>query len=160
MLHFVPNPTRPGQLRAVHITDRAKRYRAQAAAPPEKNPRCYLCGAPEPRDVEHIDGDEANTDPANLARACRSCNTTKGRTFARNGMGKRTRQYNPARRRKNAGKAAGAKTMAQYVKAVFVLKHGSDQMELQEAIDLIHNTPAADRSKFAREIYSRRRGRS
>ncbi len=155
MLYYIPNPARRGQLRAVNVTDRAKRYRAQAAIPKEKNPPCYLCGHPKPRDVEHIDGNEANDQPHNLAKACRSCNTTKGRTFAQNGLGTKTRQYNPARK----GTGTGAKTMAQYVKAVFVLKHGSDQMELQEAIDLIHNTPPEDRSKFAREIYSRRRSR-
>jgi len=158
---YVSNPASPAGLRPVQlITDRAKRYRAQAAAPPKGNP-CYLCGAKNPRDVEHIDGNEANTHPANIDRACRSCNTRKGQTFARNGHGTRTRQYNPANgkqprqtRRKRNG--TGAQSLGQYLTAIMVLKGESDAMDLNAAIAMMHNTPQADRSSFAREIWNRR----
>lgn len=52
-----------GKFRPVeHITDRAKRYRAQHNVSGPK--RCYLCGNPKPRDVGHIDGNEGNGEPA------------------------------------------------------------------------------------------------
>lgn len=162
---YVSNPARPGALRPVHlITDRAKRYRAQKNAPASSNPRCYMCGAPRPRDIEHIDGNEADDSPDNLHHACRSCNTTKGVTFARNGFGTRTRQYNPGKGKKRAtprkaARKTGAKTMAQYVQAVMVVKGQSNEMELPDAVQLLRDTPPEDRSAFAREIWSRRRKR-
>lgn len=158
-MKYTTNPTRPGALRPVEIiTDRAKRYRAvKNVAPGHK--RCYLCGNPKTRDVEHIDGHEKNDNPENLARACRSCNTVKGRAFKAQKAGTRTRQYNPAKpgRRRNASAGAkGAQSLGQYLTAVMVLKGQSDAMDLQAAIDMMHNTPAADRSSFAQEIWNRR----
>lgn len=148
MKYYVSNPARPGARRAVEITDRAKRYRAQKNAPPSK--RCYLCGAPGPRDVEHIDGRESNNNPKNLDRACRQCNAKKSHNFKRRGAGIRTKQYNPE-------PGAGAKTLAQYVTAAMVLRGMSDAMPLQSAIDLMHNTPASARSRFAQQIWDKRR---
>jgi len=139
---------------AVLITDRAKRYRARKN-PPHGPKSCYCCGKPNVNDVEHIDGNEANNEDHNLAWSCRSCNTAKGAHFAKNGRGIRTRQYNPAKARN-----PGAKTLAQYLTAVMSLKGQSDQMSLPDAIGLVHQTPASDRSKFAREIWSRRRARA
>lgn len=148
MKRYTSNPTRPGALRPVEIiTDRAKRYRARKNAPPPGP--CIYCGRPDANDVEHIDGNEDNGDPNNLDWSCRPCNTGKGAHFARNGAGKRTRQYNPG--------GQGAKTLAQYLTAVMVLKGQSDQMKLADAIKLVHNTPAADRSSFARQIWNRRK---
>lgn len=150
MFRFVPNPTRPGGRRPVElITDRAKRYRARRNAPPPD--RCAYCGQPKAEDVEHVDGNEGNDSPSNLVWSCRGCNVSKGIHFARNGRGIRTRQRN--------GRKNPAKTLAQYITAVMVLKGQSDAMELDQAIALIHDTPAADRSKFAKEIWSRRKRR-
>jgi hypothetical protein len=46
--------------------------------------------------VGHLDGFEENTDPQNLIWNCRACNTRLGVVFKRLGLGRRTRQYNPA----------------------------------------------------------------
>jgi hypothetical protein len=96
MKHWIPNPTRPnGRTPANLVTDRALRYRANASAP-EAPAVCVYCGATGGKlDVEHIDGFEENDAPENLAYACRSCNATKGATFAALDIGRRTRQYNP-----------------------------------------------------------------
>jgi hypothetical protein len=141
--------------KASQITDRAKRYRARRNAPAESK-RCYFCGRPNPSDVEHIDGNEANDDPTNLAWSCRSCNTTKGAHFAAKGRGIRTRQFNPSKKKSGSG----AKSLSQYLTAVMTLKGQSDAMSLTDAINLVHNTPAADRSKFAGEIWSKRKARA
>lgn len=143
---------RPQTKNAASITDRAKRYRARRNAPAGPK-RCYCCGRPDVNDVEHIDGKEANGQAHNLAWSCRSCNTTKGAHFAAKGRGIRTRQFNPA-------KGGGAKSLSQYLTAVMTLKGESDQMSLSDAIGLVHNTSASDRSKFAKEIWSRRRTRA
>jgi len=147
----VPNPAgrtlRPVEL----ITDRAKRFRAQSAIEqPER--RCIYCGNPQPRDIDHVNGREDDGAPANLAYACRSCNTRKGAFFSRNGIGRKTRQYNPEK------KGEGARSLAQWVTAVLSIK-GQGAMDVADAVALIHATPAASRSKFARQIWDRRRER-
>lgn len=137
--------------KAKPVTDRAKRYRANRALPKAAGKRrCYICGNPEPRDVEHINGDESDNRPQNLAPACRSCNVSKGNTFSKAGVGVRTIQFNPG---------AGARNLAQYLTAARVLRGESHAMTLPAAIRLMHNTPAADRSRFAREIWDKRRER-
>ena len=147
--YTVSNPTRPGARKPVElITDRAKRYRANRN-PPEGARQCCYCGSKTNVEVEHVDGNEDNAEAHNLVWACRSCNTQKGIHFARNGKGKRTRQYNP--------KGEGARSVAQWVQAVMVTKGMGDTMTLNQAIDMIHNTPQSRRSEFAREIWSRRR---
>jgi hypothetical protein len=40
--------------------------------------------------------------------------------------------------------------------AVMTMKGESDQMPVDAAVELIHATPASDRSRFAREIWERR----
>ena len=147
----VSNPTRPRALKPVEmITDRGKRYRAHSNPPPASE-HCHFCGEPGKLDLEHVDGNEGNNEQHNLAWACRSCNTMKGAHFARNGRGVRTRQYNP--------KGEGARSLAQWVKAVMVTKGLSDEMTLSQAVDLIHNTSASKRSEYARSIWSTRRAR-
>ena len=62
--------------------------------------------------------------------------------MAKAGQGRRTRQYNP-----------GAKTLAQYVSAAVEHERGA-----HDAGGLvIHQTPPEVRSKFAKEIWRRRR---
>lgn len=155
MPFWVPNPSHPGTQRHVElITDRAKRYRARKAiSQPER--RCIYCGAPGARDVDHINGDEADNSPANLAWSCVSCNTAKGHLFARLGIGRRTRQFNPAKR---ARRTAGARTLAEWVTAVLSIK-GQGPMPVQQAVELIRATPPEDRSAFAYEIWRIRRQR-
>lgn len=162
--HTIPNPW-AGTLRPVRfaknptpaeaITDRAKRYRAQKAIPKQEK-RCLYCGAPASQarrlDVEHIDGHEANANPENLGYACRPCNTAKGALFARLGLGQRTRQYNPSKRRRAIG-------LGLYLKAVRTVRHGEDQLPYDEAVSILQSTTPAQRSEFAREVYRIRRSR-
>jgi hypothetical protein len=137
---------------ARQITDRAKRYRAQQRLQ-QPDRLCIYCGAPRARCVDHISGDEADDDPANLARACQSCNTTKGVLFARLGIGRKTRQLNPKHTE------AGARNLAQWVMAVLSIK-GQGPLNVQEAVSMIRATPAEDRSSYASEIWRRRRARA
>jgi hypothetical protein len=92
--HRTPNPATGSTVPLV--TDRALRYRAQKNTPP--GPRvCAYCGAAAGTvEIEHVDGEEANTDPSNLLWACRSCNTQKGIAFREEGVGRPIRQFNPA----------------------------------------------------------------
>jgi hypothetical protein len=66
----------------------------------------------------------------------------------RHGIGRRTRQYNP--------RGDGAQTLARWMAAVMSMKGESDQMSVSDAVELIHSTPASDRSHFAREIWRMR----
>jgi hypothetical protein len=153
MRPFVPNPTRPGGRKPVElITDRAKRYRANRTPPP--GPRqCAYCGARNARDIDHIDGDEANSSPANLVYACRSCNTRKGMAFRNAGQGKLTRQFNPGK------PSAGARSLGQWIQAVLAIRGEASTMSLPAAVELIQATPPARRSQFAAEIWQRRKER-
>jgi len=132
--------------KAAHqITDRAKRYRANApeCCPPPPR-RCELCRSRRFVVVDHIDGDESNGAPYNLRWLCKSCNTKLGLAMARAGIGKRTRQCNP-----------GARTLAQYTEAV--LQHTRGQYDAGG--EIIHDTPEETRRQFAAEIWQRRRAR-
>jgi len=132
------------------ITDRAKRYRANSpGCAPTGEKRCVFCGGTKNIDTHHIDGHEENLDPKNLTRACRSCNVTIANVLRRAGIGKKTRQFNPA--------ATGAQTLAQWVTAVLSMKGESDAMTPGQAIDVVRATPASRRSQFAKQIWSRRR---
>jgi hypothetical protein len=128
------------------ITDRAKRYRANT---PECRPTgariCEYCGSRQNVEVHHRNGNESDTTRKNLAWACRSCNTKIGIAMKRRGQGVRTRQFNPA------------ESMAQWVAAVLSANGESNEIPQAEAIEIVHATPAADRSKFARQIWQRRR---
>lgn len=142
-------------VRSAHITDRAKRYRAQRAIK-QPDSRCIYCGRPRARCVDHISGREDDHAGANLARACQSCNTAKGMLFARLGIGRKTQQFNP--RARTAAKSAGAANLAQWLMAVMSIK-GQGPWDVQEAVRVIRATPPADRSAYAAEIWRRRRAR-
>ena len=153
-MKWIPNPCQRGGRRPVEIiTDRAKRYRAQGSNE-QLEKRCIYCGAPASSrrrlDVEHIDGKEANGSAANLAYACRSCNTQKGAYFAGRGRGVRTRQFNPD---------PGARTLAEYMETIAALKGWESRFTLTEAVAKMHATPASTRSRYARDIWERRRAR-
>ncbi|MFN3324297.1 MAG: hypothetical protein ACK5AZ_12430 [Bryobacteraceae bacterium] len=97
-----------------------------------------------------MNGREDDSDPQNLAWACRSCNTRKGIVFVRLGLGRRTRQFNPS--------ASGARSLGQWLTAVMSMK-GSGPMRVPDAVAMIRATPPDRRSVFAREIWSLRRER-
>ena len=94
--------------------------------------------------VDHIDGDESNGSPDNLRWLCKSCNTRLGLAMAQRGQGIRTRQFNP-----------GAENLAQYTEAVLEHRRGAHDA----GGHIIHETPPERRSKFAKEIWRRRRQR-
>ncbi len=76
-------------------TDRAKRYAANRNVADDPKKGCLFCGSKRFLTVDHLSGDETDGTPANLAYLCKSCNTRKGATFAKAGIGRRTAQYNP-----------------------------------------------------------------
>jgi hypothetical protein len=142
MTATVPNPA-TRSLRPVHlITDRAKRYRANRNPP--KGPKvCAYCGSKRNVGIDHIDGNESNGNPGNLAWACKSCNATKAVAQIRAGIGVRTRQYNPA-----------PPTYAEYAWAVSQQRHSGAH---GEAGAIIHATPPELRSEYARRFAAKKR---
>ena len=76
------------------VTDRAKRYRANADAG-DMPSVCMFCGATRDLQVDHLDGYEEHGEPENLIMLCRSCNQLKSSVFKAAGLGRRTQQYNP-----------------------------------------------------------------
>src|SRR5579885_1316578 len=126
------------------VTDRALRYRAQRNPPP--GPRvCHYCGSDRNVEIEHVDGREENTKPENLSWACRSCNTRKGAYFARQDVGRKTRQFNPS-------KARGARTLRQWLNAVLSIQGVGGDLTPTQAIATIQATPHAKRTAFIRQI--------
>jgi hypothetical protein len=100
-------------------------------------------------EVGHVDGHEENTVPRNLVWTCRRCNVLCGIALRRAGIGRKTRQYNPA--------SDGAKTLGQWLTAVTSMKGESSDMAVSDAVALIHATPPEKRSQFAKEIWGLRR---
>ncbi len=138
--------------RAKNISDRGLRYRATANAP--AGPRlCGYCGNPKIMGIDHIDGREENSDGRNLIYACKSCNTAKGLAFRKLGRGRLTSQTNPG-----GYKGGGAKSMEQYVLALLSMKGQSDAFSHGDAVEMLHDTSAAKRSKYAKEIWAKRSG--
>jgi hypothetical protein len=129
---------------------RAQRYRATRCPPPGER-ICALCGRKRNVEVGHVDGHEENGAPQNLIWTCRSCNVRCAHTLKRAGLGRLTHQYNPA-------KSEGAETLGQWMNPVMSIKGDSGgTMSVSDAVSLIHATPPEQRSRFAREIWDRRR---
>lgn len=128
----------------VHITDRAKRYRAQNNVTGPK--KCVICGAGGKLDVMHLSGDESDGDKKNLAYGCRSCNGNLAAAFKRIGSKVRTVQYNVGH---------GSPTFEQYVWAV---KHHEREAH-DEGGAIIHATPKHKRIEYARRIADEKRSR-
>lgn len=127
-------------MKAAHeITDRAKRYRANAR-PPAGRKLCTFCASRKNIDVDHIDGDESDSTPENLMYLCRPCNTRKGIIQARNRIGVRTRQYNPH----------GA-TFEQFKQSAAVLL-GLKPGDVGKATDRIKSTSPEKRAEYAERI--------
>jgi hypothetical protein len=130
------------------VTDRALRYRANANPPP--GPRiCAICGSKRNVEIGHADGHEEHGEAANLLFTCRSCNVRCANTLRRAGIGRLTRQYNPATK--------GAATLGEWLTAVMSMKGESSAMSLHAAIEMVRATPPELRSEFAQEVWSRRR---
>jgi hypothetical protein len=134
---------------ACNVTDRAFRYRANADPPP--GPRiCALCGSRRNVEVGHVNGHEEDSSPDNLLWTCRACNTRSGNTLRAAGLGRLTRQYNPA--------SEGAPNLGAWMNAVLSVKGDpGGNMPVAEAVVMIRATPPEERSRFAREIWDRRR---
>jgi hypothetical protein len=126
--------------RKLNLTDRALRYRANQT-PPAGPRRCMFCGTTRDVMVGHLDGHEENTSRENLIWNCRSCNAHLSNAYKKLGIGRRTRQYNPA------------VTWQQYGLAAAAMRGETSQMTPEQGAEMIRETPAADRSKFMREIW-------
>jgi hypothetical protein len=125
------------------VTDRARRYRAnQDGCRPAGPKKCELCGARSDLMIDHKNSNESDGRRSNLRWLCRSCNTRLGAKAAREGLGRRTAQYNP-----------GARTLGEYIQAV--TQH--TRRAHDEAGRIIHETPKSRRREFAAEIWDRRR---
>jgi hypothetical protein len=72
--------------------------------------------------------------------------------FKRLGLGRRTKQLNPASEK-------GATSLGQWLTAVMSMKGESDAMPVAAAVTMVRRTPPERRSEFAHEIWSRRRER-
>ncbi len=129
---------------ASEITDRAKRYRANKNPPPGPR-RCNFCTSRQNVDIDHVTGDETDGTPRNLIYLCRKCNGRKGVQQARNRIGVRTRQYNPAQ---------GARTLTGFRNAAAVLI-GEQAGDVCEATAVIYNTSPDKRARFASELAGR-----
>jgi hypothetical protein len=131
------------------VSDRAHRYRANAVLeqiPERDRTRCHFCGAADrPLMAGHVDGREENGEPANISPTCRPCNNTIAAHFASLGIGRRTRQFNPA--------ARGAYNALEYSGAIARLKAGS-RSDVHSAIRIIQATDHAARNRFAAELGS------
>jgi hypothetical protein len=147
---FAKNPC--ASTRKVHVSDRAKRYRAnQPGCKPSGVKQCKICRSRRFLTVDHIDGNEANGAKRNLRWLCKSCNTRLGAEMARTGQGQRTEQYNP-----------GAETAAQYKRAVAIheshYEPGRGRVgEHDEGGAIIHDTPKSKRREYASEIWAARK---
>lgn len=83
--------------RKAGVTDRARRYRANAdGARPPAPKVCVLCWSKGRggMQVHHIDGDESNGGPENLVWCCRSCNQLADAVLKGAGLGRPTEQFN------------------------------------------------------------------
>ncbi len=133
------------------ISDRAHRYRAQRCAPPGPK-QCAECGSKRFVVIDHQDGEERNGRRSNLRWLCKSCNTRLGAEMARTGKGRRTMQYNPG---SGPGAESGAKSLAQYATAAAMHTRGAHDAGGK----IIHDTPPAKRSRYARQIAAIKRQR-
>lgn len=144
---YVPNPSCGGRKPVELISDRAKRYRANSPDCRPDGPQvCMIC-ASAAGDVMHLDGNESNLNPDNLAWGCRSCNTRLGKLFSKLGKGVKTRQYNPG---------GGAQSLGAWLSAINIAKYGAAG-DLAAAVQTIRDTPAADRARYQAQAWSARK---
>jgi hypothetical protein len=134
------------------ISDRAKRYRANSPANRPPGPKqCGYCGARKNVGVDHVDGNEDNGASHNLLYACKSCNGKKAAVTKRAGLGKLTRQMNPARAR-----AQNQRSLKAYGDAIKVMR-GDFPGDVAAAVRTIHATPASVRSAYTSRSWPTRK---
>jgi heterodisulfide reductase subunit C len=109
-----------------------------------------MCGSGRNIDIGHVNGHEEDNSSANRCFQCRSCNVRCANTLRAAGLGRLTRQFNPAE---------GARSMGQWLAAVTSMKGESNAMAVPAAVEMIRATPPERRSEFARDIWERRRAR-
>jgi hypothetical protein len=135
------------------ITDRAKRYRANR---PEVRPPgakvCGYCASKRNVGVDHINGFEEDCTPQNLIWACKSCNGIKAHLFKKNGLGRRVKQYNPAK--KTAGHSRVS--LAEYGAAIKVMR-GVFDGDVSKAMETIRNASPSIRSAYTSRTWAARR---
>jgi hypothetical protein len=141
--------------RKTHVSDRAKRYRAnQPACRPSGSRECAICRSTRFLTVDHKDGNESNGAKSNLRWLCKSCNTREGAKMAKKGKGRRTVQYNP-RQQRNLTPEGGASNLFEYILA--------GTMHTRKAHDeggaIIHATPKKQRREWASSIWDARKAR-
>ena len=154
------NPPEPcgGRKPASEITDRALRYRANSEECKPGGPRrCMWCGTSKLYsnrgiEVAHIDADETNTTPENLAWSCRSCNQKVAANMKRAGVGRRTKQFNPKQRKR------GITDYREFQQALAITR-GDEVGDVQRAVELIRATPMSRRSEFQKDIWAIRKER-
>jgi hypothetical protein len=146
-----------GRKPASELTDRALRYRANhPQCLPEGPKRCMWCGKrnagtnPPNIQVGHIDGDESNTSPENLAWTCRSCNQIVSNSMKRAGVGRPTNQYNPRRRTR------GITDWREFQEALAITR-GDTIGDVEKAAQHIRDTPMSRRSEFQKDAWVRRK---
>ena len=66
----------------------------------------------------------------------------------RAGIGKITLQFNPSE---------GAQSLGAWVNAVTSLSGAGGNMTVQDAVNLVRSTPAAERSRFAQQVWAIRK---
>jgi hypothetical protein len=142
---IVPNPARLNMRPVELITDRAKRYRANANPPPGPR-RCNFCTSRKNVDIDHVTGDEAQGSPRDLIYLCRRCNASKAHVQARANIGKRTAQYNPS----------PAPSFQQFLNAALILR-GDQPGDAHKATGIIWRTSPAQRVRYAERIEQARR---
>lgn len=141
---------------ASEVTDRALRYRAwHPDVIPLGRQQCTFCGSAQNVLPHHVDGDETQTVRENLVWACKGCNGSVGHRLRKNGIGRLTKQFNPAKKR-----AAGSRAdqMKAYQFAILTMR-GKIDGDVAEAVRTIKATPAAVRSEYTRRMWPIRRER-
>jgi hypothetical protein len=137
------------------VSDRANRYRANevlAQLPSSHRNVCHWCGKSgfaAKLMAGHVDGYEEHNDPANVSPTCRPCNNALAAHFTRAGVGRLTRQFNPA-----AKAAANPEDYAGIVAAMMTEEHTG---RLRAAIRRMQATPHASRNAYARELRTNQR---
>lgn len=102
-------------------------------------------------EIAHVNGREEDNAPENKIWTCRSCNVRCGNALRAAGIGRLTRQFNPASR--------GAKSLGQWLTAVLSMKGESTAMSVPDAVAMVRATQPEDRSDFAERIWTIRRRR-
>jgi hypothetical protein len=144
-----------------NITDRAKRYRANACK--KKASRCETCGATKNLVIGHRDGNESNGAPYNLGTFCKSCNGKDAVADKKAGRGVRTRQYNPPDdwRAEDAERKARGETHDRYGNRYITPSEAKDffgEQSLARERKLVENPGAVNLAQYVQAVMDHVRG--